>query len=582
MKNQDGDSPYATWRTLLALAAVAATCIWISWPLWSATEVAFGSMVGDNVETPWFYDQMARSLLSGQGLTYLHDFNYPSPVPRITDFPSVLDAVLVSPLAWFLDWPRQYGAAQGLVILVNGLGLGLLARALGCSGPGILIAGALGAFCPPAWREIWLGRMNAAWPGLSAGAMACWLFLFTPAPSWKGWLQVGIAAVLGALAVAIYPPLPLFLAPVGIGFALCRTRNWRAWVRPLLAVGIGLALAYPPLQEMRESPKASMPVCAAGSWRGMCHEGTAASPAHMGSPYIYELGFPLSAWGGIRPGETALLPLNDGVALGSWVLGILALFHRRYRLAAGIALAYGAGLAFLAMGPCPTWNGTTHWDPRGLPVVGWLIDRAWCTLGVIHDYGRLGTAAVTIGAVLSGLGADAITRLRPRLGPILGLLVAIAAGVHAGQFALARVQDGSWWAPIPELDTTPILSEISTGPVAELPFDRHGIFLSILEAPELQRVNPFNPSDPPPDRKKFHAWLYALGQGEILTPLPSAQEAQQSGIAWIVFDPSRCEVPFTAKARACSPTVPGTLSDILGPPTRQSDAVKAWQLANNQ
>jgi hypothetical protein len=43
---------------------VVALAYWVAGPLWNASAVAFGSMVGDNVGTPWFYDQVARALLA--------------------------------------------------------------------------------------------------------------------------------------------------------------------------------------------------------------------------------------------------------------------------------------------------------------------------------------------------------------------------------------------------------------------------------------------------------------------------------------------------------------------------------------
>jgi hypothetical protein len=157
--------------------------------------------------------------------------------------------------------------------------------------------------------------------------------------------------------------------------------------------------------------------------------------------------------------------------------------------------------------------------------------------------------------------------------------LALGAGWHALGIAQQRVTDPQFWAPIPTLDSSSLVGDFQTGPVAELPFDRHGQFLSVLEHPHLKRVNPFNPTDPPPDRMEFHAWLYALGQGQVLEPIPSPAAARRSGIGWILFDPSRCELPFTAKAKACAPAIPRALTRVLGTPTRQDGAVKAWKVS---
>ncbi len=344
----------AAWPWL----GVVVLVLWLAGPLWNASEVAFGSLVGDNVETPWFYDQVARALLAGEGWAGLTDFNHPAPVPRITDFPSVVDAILLAPWAWVLA---------------------------------------------------------------------------------------------------------------------------------------GLALAHP------------------------------------------------------RLGRSA-----------AWVL---------------------AWTAVLAMGPCPGFTDHNQWALQALPGIGGLVDRAWCAVGVLHDFGRLNTAAVVLAAALSAVGVEAVRLGIPRLGGVLAVGLALGAGGHALGMAQERVEDPQFWAPIPTLDSASLVAEFKTGPVAELPFDRHGQFLSVLEHPHLKRVNPFNPTDPPPDRMDFHAWLYALGQGTLLEPIPSTAAAKRSGIGWIVFDPSRCDLPFTAKALACAPAIPRALHRLLGPPTREAGAVKAWQIS---
>ncbi len=133
------------------LGVIAVAC-WIAWPLWSATHSFYGALTGDNIQTAWFYDWTARSLQSGTGLETLSDFNYPTPYIRSVDFPAVMDAVLAAPMAWLFDWPRQFGAAQAMAVMVNALGFAWLARAMGARGLGILLAGGLGACCHPAWK----------------------------------------------------------------------------------------------------------------------------------------------------------------------------------------------------------------------------------------------------------------------------------------------------------------------------------------------------------------------------------------------------------------------------------------------
>ena len=157
------------WALVLVVAA------WISAPLWQSQELFFGALTGDNMQTAWFYDWVSRAIRSGEGLSLLSDFNYPSPKAREVGFPAVVDAVIAAPLAWWMDFPQQFGAAQGLAVVINALGFAWLARALGCRGLGIAFAGCLGAFCHPAWKAIHMARMNAAWPGLAAAALGAWM-----------------------------------------------------------------------------------------------------------------------------------------------------------------------------------------------------------------------------------------------------------------------------------------------------------------------------------------------------------------------------------------------------------------------
>ena len=87
--------------------------------------------------------------------------------------------------------------------------------------------------------------------------------------------------------------------------------------------------------------------------------------------------------------------------------------------------------------------------------------------------------------------------------------------------------------------------------VAELPFDRSYQFLSALEAPEVYRVNPIRPFDPPRKNSTFYLWLYAVARGEKTDQVPNAEDIRRSGLQWVLFDPKRCEeVPVPSRPAA--------------------------------
>ena len=567
------------WPWVLVLGVA----FWVSSPLWQAHGLLYGRILGDGLETPWFYDWTARTLASGGDLKYIGDFGFGAYFERYRDFPSVTDAVLASPLTWFLDWPRQYGAAQGLTVVVNGLGVALLARAMGCRGIGIAVAGVLAVSMEPVWKELWLARLNAAWPGLAAMALAFWLFAIRPVTGqgWKAWagplLWAVAAAVLGALAAGVYPPLLVMLSLPALASLAAIVRE-SAWSRAALGTGavlLGLILAWPTLHEMLSSQRSWLFACGAGRWIGFCQENTVAIPPHLGSATIFEVGPRVQEWASLSP---AAMGVYRKISLGAWAMSLLSLLSRRR----GVHLAWLATallLALLSQGPCPT---DSQGIPAGLasrtPLLGSLLDWTWCHTAPLHDFGRFATGSLVITAVLSGVGIEALGQRWRLPGRVLGVLLGLATMAQVTWMGSARALDESRWTEVPTLETSTILRGLGPGVVAELPFDRHAQFLSVLEVPGPIRLNPFDVTEHAPDDKPFHRWLYDLGRGDILDEPPTDRAIAVSKVRWVIFDPGRCEHPYTARPQGCSPSIPATISQVLGPPVLVEGAIQLWDL----
>ena len=201
------------WLSEWPLAAVTAFALWFTSPLWMTTDRVFvGRLSTDGVVTPWLYDFVARSWRDGIPFDRLTDFDWPVSQNRMSEFPDVADAMLAAPLAWWLGWPAQWGATLSLAMVINGLGMALLARAVGCRWLGVCTAGAMGVMMRPVWADIVMGRLNVAFPGIVALAAA--MTLLTIPRGKLGLRLVGAVAAtaIGATSALIYPPFLLLLA----------------------------------------------------------------------------------------------------------------------------------------------------------------------------------------------------------------------------------------------------------------------------------------------------------------------------------------------------------------------------------
>lgn len=554
---------------------VLAVCVWTSWPLLGDGERYYTLFRGDQIKTQWFYDYVARALFGEASLSELGDFNHPYPHARGKQYPTIADALLAAPAALLVAWPLQWGLAQAMTVFANGFGAAALAGALGARHLGVVVAGALGAMTLPAWRELFQGRLNSAWPGLVLGGLAITLVLTRAPPEgarFGGLLRrlPGIVpvAILGALCGLIYPPYLLALFPLGLVAMLSqlRLRAWAGWLTVVLGCVGAVALAWPDLQLMLATPTYT-DVLEAGS----CPEGRDV--------------LPLGRWltvGHWPPQMAPDMPRVSAVAVATWALAPLALLWPRRRLTTLAGLASMGLLAALAMGPCPSIDGVEPLGDENFR--GWM---AWADskLSQIHDRSRFAVPAALVGAVLSGLGLEALTRLGRRwLRAVLSGVAVILGGlvvVHAAVLVLGEMADMGRWSAPPATPTADVIVTLEAGPLIELPFSHPQRYMSAVRAPGSPRLNPLDDYDPGVNREPVARWLYALGVGRE-APAPTAEEVPLTRVRWVLYDPSRCGKKKTLAGVECVAALPRALREVFGEADQVVGGVLVWDLSQRE
>lgn len=548
--------------TLAGLAGTAAFAAWFTSPLWTSPGRVFAGLLStDNIVTPWFYDFVARQLAAGDPIETMSDFDWPVPLDRMREFPDIADAALAAPLAWWLDWPAQWGATLTLAVTLNGLGLAALAAACGLRGLGVLTAGVMGVMMRPVWTDIVMGRLNVTFIGLVAMAMAATLWSM-PArtPGQRGaagrLVAACAAAGLGALAALIYPPFVLMLAPAGLVLAAgpLRKSGLLGAALPLLAVAGGAWLASDELLAIYSSQDRS--------------PGCSTCPDAYNAVALRDL----ARWA-VEPRQGLSY---SGLAGPAWLLAPLALLHPRRKAAAAL-LAMVALSAVLALGPCPRLTPTEDvpraWVEQAWPHLGAL----WCASAPLHDYGRFATVAAVLLALLSAMGADALGRRRGWLAPLLGTGLAAAVSFQAGTLVMGEILDPrKWHTPAPPA-TAIFLRDAAPGPAVELPFDRSEQFLSVLYAPASPRVNPVRPTPHPVTHDPAIVWLFELGWGRVPEEDISAEQLRETGLRWVLYDTSRCAPQ--GRRDPCPAETLSTLRRVLGAPVGHGDDLLVWELS---
>ncbi|MFT5679733.1 MAG: hypothetical protein ACI8RZ_000638 [Myxococcota bacterium] len=519
--------------------------VWCCWPLLTGGDRIFiGRISTDAAVTLWFYDLVARSAV----LPYtLSEFDWPEAWTRGREFPSAVDAAMVAPIGRLVDWPGRWGVIQTVVVGGNALGAALLARAVGCRGAAVVVAGGLALLNRQLWFDLVAARMNAVWPGLAAAALGAWLLSLSPHRTLMSRLVVvGAAAWLGALAGAVYPPYLAMLAPVGLilGLGMLRQQRWRGLLWGLVSLVFSLLWIGEDLVEMtalRSNRQLSALAC----------------PDNVHALDVAWLARP-DALGGLS------LP---GVSLAAWVLVPLALLHPRRRSAILIAVIV-AVLMVLSLGPCPSLNGVALPEWETLNAVG-----LWRLLERLTDYGRLASMAAILLALLSALGVDALRRLWPPLSMVVaGAVLAWGTGL-----LMTEIQQPDKWHSFTVPLTAEFLATAAPGPVAELPFDRSMQFLSVIDQPDRPRVNPLK-AGPRLQSNAFVGWLLQIGQGKLEEGDFDGDDVRNSGVRWVLMEPARCEVESVPDV-ACGPEAIALLEARLGAPAVEAGGLLlVWSL----
>ena len=202
----------------------------------------------------------------------------------------------------------------------------------------------------------------------------------------------------------------------------------------------------------------------------------------------------------------------------------------------------------------------------------------------MHDFGRFGLIVGVVLCLATGMALDGALRLvETRQWWLKGLMGFVGAGMVGYTLNLSytplmnEILSPHKWYVNPYNPIAEFMKDKSGQTVAELPFDRSFQFLSALEAPEVYRVNPIRPFDPPRKNSTFYLWLYAVARGEKTDQVPSAEEIRRSGLQWVLFDPKRCE-EGTRSIKACEPWVRAALIDVFGTPEQIERGVLMWQI----
>lgn len=567
-----------------ALLAVAFTT-WLVFPFLSLDGWLFSSeLSGDYLRGAWLYDFTARFLAEHHRLPWwFTDWGWPQPISRQTTLPNVVDAAMAAPLNWVFGWPKSHALTMALAVAWSAMGLAWLARAAGCGWGGIAVAGCLGGALWPVWREMYIGRMNDAWIGVSFAALAAFLDLARAAAPpmqadaggaadaarsrrWLRWgamltLRAGLAAGLGAMALSIYPPYPAMLGAPGAVLLLPHLR--RHPVTTLLAVGVagaaGLALAWPEVTMMGARSSLHKAPCTAGG-----------CPKEL----WYVTGISIL---GLKAAPQWLWMPATGVALGSWILAPLAFVSgRRWRTAALLALV--AGSIYLATGSCftlrpPPPGAALPWREVGA-FQAWL----WCFLEPIHDYGRFLMVGAGLTALLSAVAVDGLMA-RGRLGLAMGVLLGAAAVAHSSWVLREGTFSQEHWHEVGVPVTARFLQSAEPGPAAEIPWDESAQYLSLLAAPASPRINPVQPDFHPESKRPFIQWMHRLSRGYIPEERPSRADIAASEVRWVFHDPRRCGHTGRAPLPACGARAIAALEGALGPGQLLEEGVRVWDLA---
>ncbi len=552
-----------------------AFAMWCTYPVWSHDHLLFmGRPTTDNVVTPWFYDFVARRMWAGEELSLLKEFDYPNPHHYSIEFPSATDAQLFAPVAWLLDWPEQWAWTIVVVIVLNTFAVTLLGRVIGLGRLATVATGVGAVLLRPLWADILKGRMNVVTPCFAILAMVGVLLCFPKTADgesrsiWVRLLGFGLAYSMGITAALVYPPFLLILIPVGVVLVL--RFWWNGGFFSLLWGLLAAAAAYGTIFDRL--------------WGIYFDNYRVLDCTNLTCPDKYNsLALStLALWE-----EVPHLGLSlSGIQGGGWLLLPLVLLNRRWRwegLAMGVLAVVGA---LLSLGPCPASEPDVLWRSEWVAWMEWAFSPIWCASMHMHDFGRFGLIVGVVLCLTAGMTLDGLVRfVHDKAWWLKWMVTSVGIGLVGYSMLLSytplmqEILSPQKWYVNPYNTIAEFLKDKPGQTVAELPFDRSYQFLSALEAPEVFRVNPIRPFDPPRKNSTFYLWLYAVARGEQTDQLPNAEQVRRSGLNWVLFDPKRCE-EGTRSIKACEPWVREALIDVFGTPEQVERGVLLWRVTD--
>ncbi len=569
--------PWLLWlQRTWPWASVVATTVAATIPLWSWREHIYLMNVHTNhLRTPWFHEVIARKVGAGEWIQTLDDFDHNTPWSYLEYYPTTANCVMSAPLSWGFGWLAGWNLSIALAVLLNGLGVAVLARAVGCRGLGIAVAGALGILVQPVLKETVWGRPSAIYFGLAAASLAALIWTLPgEQPRSRARLTLAIVAggALGALTTAIYPPHILLLIPIGLVLCLPRLRKvrLRQLVPPLAAMGLGVVLALPSMHAIlasrvgNEFHAAKYHTCPAAA------EVMSAANLVGVTPTPYPEGdVPVSV-----------------LALGAWLLGLTALLHRRKRWLGACLLGIAAAYGLFALGPCPTWRFEVAGGSGGaIPVLDVLLEPVQYLRPALTDLSRFGMAAAIMLALACGLGSEALVQRARALAPagrrlpaLLGAVLLALAGIgHVAWFWGSELTDPRLWHQVDVPATARFLATADGEPAAELPWSTKQ-WASVLASPGSPRVNPLDSARIRPTDDPLLDWLNQVGMGEMPDRMPTPAEISATDVRWVFHDGDGC-FPYTlTPVVACDDDMRRYLYQALGSPSHLGDNVLFWDL----
>ena len=297
-------------------------------------------------------------------------------------------------------------------------------------------------------------------------------------------------------------------------------------------------------------------------------------------------------------------------------------------------------LAWVSMGPCPGVDVLSQ--PPGI-LLGVQLPPAlrffWCHADILHRLGRSLLVAVGLSAVLSAWGVGWLAA-RGGIWRWVAPLLGVAAMFQAAWVLDGQARDAKWWQDVPGTRVVEPLQDTTPQVVAILPFDETYQFLTALEAPQHEYVNPvlprflrfsaqpflywlqtmglaLDPTLPPP--LEMRSWsmglpsliqrdrvrrglpvpetdqanrggLGGMGEGRDMAgprpwtgSPPSAEEIAASGVDWVFFDPVRCDTSWMAVSMEfCTIRYPVLIAELLGEPESFGGGILGWALTPDE